>query len=169
MTFSLVSTVATHALARCCQVVFGFLGSIISTLKIYVFPALMLLARAQELDPANRRDDSDALLLPSHPPLAVGAAEFGARSPALLPPVDDALAPPGETSRLVPSVAPQQQRASFSGGGVSRQATLPDSSGSAMPQFLPRSPFWLRVQGCLLLALAFTIATLGTAANAAFL
>ena len=142
--------------APCCQVVFGFLGSIISTLKIYVFPALMLLAWARQLDRggaggASGGDDTQALLLkPVFQTGGTSAADHTAVTAPLASgdDLDDsghALKPVAESSRLVST--PHLHR--------------------GMPEFLPRSPLWLRVHAVLLLTLATTIAVIGTAATAA--
>lgn len=183
------------------QVVFGFLGSIISTrasprrarsplssnpapppppppaVKIYVFPALMLLAWARQLDRAGAgsdAEDAQALLLPQ------AAAAHGASAGRLVPasvlpegspePGDgERGAALGEKSRLVqPLPPPQAQRqssASFSSSSASRQPAGDAQGTGRLPEFLPRSPFWLRVHACLLLTLATAVAVIGTAAN----
>jgi hypothetical protein len=138
------------------QVVFGFLGSTISTLKIYVFPALMLLARARQLDPVGP-EDAQALLAPQATAIAA-----------------DSLVPSADASNFHPSreLGSELERAD----AVSEASCLRPAVSSVsveqrphhrgrMPSYLPSSPFWLRVQGYALLVLAVAIAVIGTTSN----
>lgn len=118
----------------------------------------MLLAWARQLDRggaggASGSDDTQALLLkPVFQMGGTSASDHAAVTAPLASGIDlddsgHAVKPVAESSRLFSTPHLHQP------GG--------------MPEFLPRSPMWLRVHAIFLLTLATTIAVIGTAATAA--
>lgn len=122
------------------SLVFGLLGATVSVLQIHMIPACVLLAHALELEVGAKEPDSMRLMA-SPTPSPNGAAKGLVDASSLV-----------SDGKVYAAVGTPSNGASVVG-----ETTL--------PRYVPRTPFWLRVQGWSLLVVGGFVMVLGTATN----